>query len=75
MCNFIYLDLFSWRYLCKFINKIKISSCVYHSDPWFLEWWNGPLLFRRGVPLFCFVLGSVIYYIPISLFFSFLFIN
>ena len=59
--------MFSRRYLCKFINKIKIPLCLYHSDPWFLVWRNSPLLFRR-VYLFFLVLGTVIYYIPISLF-------
>ena len=63
-----FLDLFSWRYLCKFIIKIKMPLCLYHSDPWFLVWWSSPLSFRRGVSLFCSVLCNVIYYIPVSLF-------
>ena len=65
---FLHLLMFSSRYLCIFINKIKMPLCLYHSDPWFLVWWSSPLSFRRGVSLFSFLLGNVIYYIPVSLF-------
>ena len=66
--------MFCWRYLYQFIfflNNHHASIIVIHG----FSMVEQSIISHRGVPLFCFVfvLGNIMYYIPVSLF-NFLFV-